>query len=452
MRKTAINTLCTGLAIISLGLPLISSGFAQKVSAEQSAVTMSSGAYNTAIQAPVIKPTWSFPVIPTDSAPYSEQTVAVAVNNKVFAIDSNHRLVALEASSGRKLWQYGDQLTPILIQSNGIIYGMTQSGTIYAVTTSGKKAWTTPLGYTKADHIHRIGSTVYVTQSEHTAAVDAASGKLKWKISEEKDLYHSLDKLMETDGVLIRNYNVQGSLTFEQINAYDAKTGKRLWDNFRTSFPLAVKDGVVYSVTNTFMMEDDDPVNHKVTIAQYDLKTGKAKGDRQYRWTEPKNKDGDYQSGGVSGTAFLYGKDLYIFQGKILASYDFWNYKPDSKPAHKWSQESYGHLSSLSAIHEGRIFYEDYSSNRLTAMKLSTGQFIQFDGDNPTVQADVIGKGVYIGQSDGVFHGYDLMTLKPVFTVNTGSRSFGPTLKSGGMIFIQSGSRLLGVKLPASLK
>jgi hypothetical protein len=85
-------------------------------------------------------------------------------------------------------------------------------------------------------------------------------------------------------------------------------------------------------------------------------------------------------------------------------------------------------------------------------MKLSSGQFIHYDGDNPTVQADVFGKGVYVGQSDGVFHGYDLMSLKPVFAVNTGSRSFGPTLKSGGMIFIQSGNRLLGVKLPASLK
>jgi outer membrane protein assembly factor BamB len=451
MRKMIHSTLFTGLALASIGLPLISDGFTEKASAEQSAVSMSNAAYSTAIQAPVIKPSWSFPVIPIDRNRYPDQAVAIAENGKVFAVDSNHRLVALEASSGRKLWQYGDQLTPILIHSNGLIYGMTQSGSIYAVTASGKKLWTTSLGFTKADHIHQIGSTVYITQSEQTAAIDAASGKLKWKISEDKNSYSGLGEIMETDGVLIRNYNVQGSLTFEQINAYDAKTGKKLWDSFRSSFPLAVKDGIVYSVTNTFMI-DDDPVNHKVTIAQYDLKTGKSKGDRQYRWTEPENKDGVYRSGGIYGSAFLYGKDLYVFQGKILASYDFWNYKPDSKPARKWAQDSYEQLSSLSSIHEGRIFYENSSSDILTAMKLTSGQFIHYGGDNPTVQADVFGKGVYVGQSDGVFHGYDLMTLKPVFTVNTGSRSFGPTLKSGGMIFIQSGNRLLGVKLPASLK
>ncbi|MEC0236427.1 PQQ-binding-like beta-propeller repeat protein [Paenibacillus kribbensis] len=451
MRKTIHSSWLTGLAVASIGLPLIISGFAEKASAEQSAVSMSSGAYSSSIQAPVIKPSWSFPVIPIDRNQYSEQAVAVAENGKVFAIDANHRLVALEGSSGRKLWQYGDQLTPVLIHSNGTIYGMTQNGSIYAVTESGKKVWTTSLGFTKADHIYRIGSTVYITQSEQTAAVDAASGKLKWKISEDKDSYHGLNNLMETDGVLIRNYNVQGSLTSEQINAYDAKTGKKLWESFRNSFPLAVKDGVVYSLANTFMM-DDDPVNRKVTISQYDLKTGESKGDRQYRWTEAENKDGTFQSGGIYGSAFLYGKDLYVFQGKALASYDFWNYKPDSKPARKWSQNGYDQLIPLYSIHEGRVFYQDFNTNGLTAMKLASGQFIHYDGDNPILQADVFGKGVYIGQSDGVFHGYDLMTLKTAFTVNTGSRSFGPTLKSGGMIFIQSGNRLLAVKLPASLK
>ncbi|MDH2334080.1 MULTISPECIES: outer membrane protein assembly factor BamB family protein [Paenibacillus] len=451
MRKTIHSTLFTGLALASIGLPLISDGFTEKASAEQSAVSMSNAAYSTTIQAPVIKPSWSFPVIPIDRNRYPDQAVAIAENGKVFAVDSNHRLVALEASSGRKLWQYGDQLTPVLTYNKGIIYGMTRSGSIYAVTEAGKKVWSTPLGFTEAYGIQRIGPTIYIMQSVQTAAIDAVSGKVKWKISEDKNSYSGLGEIMETDGVLIRNYNVQGSLTFEQINAYDAKTGKKLWDSFRSSFPLAVKDGIVYSVANTFMI-DDDPVNRKVTIAQYDLKTGESKGDRQYRWTEAENKDGTFQSGGIYGSAFLYGKDLYVFQGKILASYDFWNYKPDSKPARKWAQNGYDQLVPLLSIHEGRMFYQDFSTSRLTAMKLSSGQFIHYDGDNPTVQADVFGKGVYVGQSDGVFHGYDLMSLKPVFAVNTGSRSFGPTLKSGGMIFIQSGNRLLGVKLPASLK
>ncbi|TKH41326.1 serine/threonine protein kinase [Paenibacillus terrae] len=452
MKKTIHSSLLTGLAIVSIGLPLTGGGFALKANAEQATVSMSNGAYSSPIQAPVIKPSWSFPVIPIDRNQVPDQAVAVAENGKVFAVDSNHRLVALEGTSGRKLWQYGNQLTPVLIHSNDTIYGMTQSGSIYAVRESGKKAWTTSLGFTKADHIYRIDSTVYITQSEQTAAVDAASGKLKWKISEDKDSYHGLNQLMETDGVLIRNYNVQGSLTFEQINAYDAKTGKKLWESFRTSFPLTIKNGVVYSVVNTFMM-DDDPVNRKITIAQYNLKTGESKGERQYRWTDPENKDGIFRSGGIHGSAFLDGKDLYVFQGKALASYDFWNYKPDSKPARKWSQNGYEQLVPLWSIHEGRMFYQDFSTGGLIAMKLASGQFIHYDyGDNPTIQADVFGKGVYVGQSDGVFHGYDLMTLKPVFTVNIGSRSFGPTLKSGGMIFIQSGNRLHAVKLPASLK
>ncbi|MDY8048608.1 hypothetical protein UY416_20160 [Paenibacillus polymyxa] len=44
MRKTIHSTLFTGLAVASIGLPLISGGFAEKASAEPSAVSMSNGA------------------------------------------------------------------------------------------------------------------------------------------------------------------------------------------------------------------------------------------------------------------------------------------------------------------------------------------------------------------------------------------------------------------------
>ncbi|MNW20381.1 hypothetical protein D3C71_2207620 [compost metagenome] len=68
------------------------------------------------------------------------------------------------------------------------------------------------------------------------------------------------------------------------------------------------------------------------------------------------------------------------------------------------------------------------------------------------MQAAIFGKGVYVGQSDGLLHAYDLISSKPVFTVRTGSREFGPLLKTGGMLLVQSGGKLHGIKLPASLK
>ncbi len=87
-------------------------------------------------------------------------------------------------------------------------------------------------------------------------------------------------------------------------------------------------------------------------------------------------------------------------------------------------------------------------------MKLVDGQEVQWGADNPVVRTEIYGNGVYIGQSDGVFHGYNLQTTAPAFTVNTGSRNYGPTLRSGSTLIIQAqdNGRLIAVQVPKALR
>lgn len=84
-------------------------------------------------------------------------------------------------------------------------------------------------------------------------------------------------------------------------------------------------------------------------------------------------------------------------------------------------------------------------------MKTANGGFLRTAYGVKVVQTDLYGNGLYMGLSDGTLKAYDYTTLKPVFAVKTGAGNFEPTLKSGSMLYVRSGGKLLAVKLPANL-
>ncbi|QQZ58533.1 PQQ-binding-like beta-propeller repeat protein [Paenibacillus sonchi] len=450
MGKGQIFKTLSGAICAALMLPLgVGGGTAQ---AEEAAVSIRNPYYQQ-VEAPVVQPAWSLSVAKPKVVNNLEPVTAVAENGKVFMLQPNGKLAALKAASGAKLWEYGSQLAQRMVYSNGAIYGMTTSGALYKVKEdNGSKVWSAALGYGTADSITVTGGTVYVTQGQKMAAVDAATGKIKWRIAEDPNNYYYGSKALEAEGVVVRNYAVSGAITVSLVAVYDKTTGTKLWEASRQLAPLAIKDGILYSERELFML-DDDPVNRKIQIAAFNLRTGALKGERTYSWTDKAATDGVYHGGGSYSSAFLNGNDLYIHQGQRLVLYDFWNYVSGAEPVKKWAQESYDQRNPLNLVHQDRIYFTDEHSHGLIAMKLANGQYARFDqGENNTVQAAIFGKGVYVGQSDGLLHAYDLISSKPVFTVRTGSPEFAPLLKTGGMLLVQSGGMLHGIKLPASLK
>lgn len=317
MIQSLHKTMIKVLAVTCIASPIAYNGSLSDISAEQAVISTSNPYYNE-VKAPILVPVWTSPLaILKEDRITGQNVTALAENGKVFALQRNEKLVALNATTGKKMWEFGSVLAPLFTYSNGFIYGLTKSGSLYAVNEAGKKAWSASLSLPKATSIQRLGSTIYVTQDSQLAAVDAVSGKIKWKAAEESNNFTGLSELMETDGVVIRSYLSQGALTTGALAAYDSLTGKKLWDHTRQWWPLAVKDGLLYSITNTLMM-DDDAVNRNVKVSVFNVKTGELKGERLYKWTDTENKDGAFTFGGVNGTAFLDGNDFYIFQGKSL--------------------------------------------------------------------------------------------------------------------------------------
>ncbi|MBT2292290.1 PQQ-binding-like beta-propeller repeat protein [Paenibacillus albidus] len=448
MGKNFKKLSCTVCA--ALMLPL--GGGGEIAQAEEAAVR-TSNIYYQQVDAPVVQPAWSLSIARPKVVDNLEPVTAIAENGKVFMMQPNGKLAALKAATGTKLWEFGSQLAQRMVYNNGSIYGMTSAGALYKVKEeNGGKVWSAALSYGAADSITVTGGTVYVTQGQKMAAIDAATGKIKWRIAEDPNNYYYGSKPQEAEGVVVRNYAVSGAITVSLVAVYDKTTGTKLWEASRQQAPLVIKDGILYSERELFML-DDDPVNRKIRIAAFNLRTGTLKGERTYSWTDKASTDGVYHGGGSYSSAFLNGNDLYIHQGQRLALYDFRNYVTGAEPVKKWAQESYDQRTPLGLVHQDRIYFTDENSHGLIAMKLATGQYVRFDqGENDSVQSAVFGKGVYVGQSDGLLHAYDLMSTKPVFTVRTGSREFGPLLKTGDMLLIQSGGKLHGIKLPAALK
>lgn len=451
MKHTIFQRMISTAVITAVILPFAGGLPAPGVSAESAAVS-TGNPYYSKVSAPVRKPLWSFTSAATSTPQSSQSVTAVAENGMVFALQKNYKLVALKAATGQKLWEYGSALAPLFTYSNGTIYGLTQKGALYAVKENGTKLWSADITLPNASNITRIGSVIYVIQRSTIAAVDAASGKIKWKITEANSNYYGLEQLTESDGVVLRSYIGESTLALPALAAYDAKTGKKLWEQYRQSFPLAIKDGLLYSEKRLEML-DDDPVNRKILISVLNVKTGELKGERFYRWTDTKSADRMFQSRAAYGSAFLESDQLYVFQGEKIARYDFWKYTEDGKPAQVWEQSLMENEVPLNKVLQQRMLYYNYSSGSLSAMKLANGQFLRLnEGENPVVQLDIFGNAIYAGQSDGLFHVYDLLSFKPLFTVNAGSRDFLPSLKTGNMLIVRSGGKLLGVRLPASVK
>ncbi|GGD58582.1 outer membrane protein assembly factor BamB family protein [Paenibacillus nasutitermitis] len=440
------------IAMLSVTAALLASGLTgtSAVHAEKPVINSSTPIYG-AVSAPAVKPLWSVPLAKFDQYGMSV-TSALAEDGRVFALVAGGKLAAYDGTSGKNLWKYGAGLKPVLAYDQKVVYGLSKDGAILAIKDNGNKKWAADIHADKADSIQPIGDTIYVTQNLTLFALERETGKLRWKKTETDGSYSSgLTDILVSDGVVLRSYNVQGALSSNQINAYDVKTGKQLWTSFRQQSPLVVKEGLVYSVMDLFMIGEEDSVKKSLHIAVINLKTGVKKGERVYKWTAQPEVIGQYQFGGAHGSAFLDGEDLYIYQDQAVAKYNFSAYSKDGKAIQRWNAPNPRDYQPLYNVHEGRLLYQNLHDRSILALKTINGQTIQFPAGIQPVQTDLYGNGLFVARADGTLDAYDFTASKPVFSVKTGFRDFNPTLKSGNMIYIRSGGILSAVKLPVGM-
>lgn len=433
---------------------LVTSSLSLPVIAEKADISIHNGAAFSKIKVPELKPSWSLKVdnkLERIDNAFSGNN-AVAEEGKVFTIVGK-KLVALDAKTGKQLWSYGKNLTPYVVYDNGIIYGLSGDQKPFALNAkTGKVNW---LSKSSAFVKEQLGmeaivptsDSLYVIKGSATFAFDKTTGKLRWKADEPGG--NGTDYLEESNGVILRTFLVQGALTNVQLDAFDKKTGKKLWGIFGQGDAIRIKDGLVYSVDyhSELMTDYESLPERKVIVNIYNLKTGVKKGTREYNWK--RSEEPPYPYG--QGDLIVHGDKIYIQQADKVAEYDFDSYKPNPVPLRTF-KIPYGDNWTLIDIVQDRLIFRNSSTNEITGMKMVNNRQVGWYGDAPFAQIDVYGNGVYRAQRNGTLLGTNLLTTNPIFRVTTGSDLHGATLKTGDMIIIQAEGKLLGVKLPASLK
>jgi len=428
-----------------------------RASAETADVSVQNWYSYQRITVPELKPAWTLQVdnylIMND--PYIGKQ-AIAEEGKVFTFAEN-KLVAIDAKTGKRLWTYGKNLTPYVIYSKGVIYGLSGPGNHkpYALNAkTGKVKWQSDKSTwidtrMRTESLIPTADTLYVIKGSVTFAFDLATGKLKWEVDEPLAEGNGTAYLEESDGVVLRTFYVQGDLSTIQLNAYDKKTGKMLWSHLDQGEALQIKDGLVYSVdySSPLLSENQSLPDRKLLLNVFNLKTGTKKGNREYNWIMSGDPPYEYGRMGV----FLSGGKLYIDQGDRVAQYDFDQYKSGAAPLRTF-QHSYGDDWMLLNIDKERLIYQNQTTREIMGIKLANGQEVVWNGDAPFTQLDVYGKGIYRAQLNGTLLAINMATTMPVFRVKTGVDLHGKTLKTDGMLIIQAEGKLLGVKVPASLQ
>ena len=445
LKRIAAGVLAGLLVTSSLSLP---------VNAEKANISSNNGAVFSKIKVPELKPSWSLKVDNTldqiDNA--SSGNNAAAEDGKVFTFVGK-KLLAVDAKTGKQLWSYGKNLVPYIVYDNGVIYGISGDNKPFALNAkTGKVKWLSKsstfideqLGM---EAIVPTSDSLYVIKGSATFAFDKTTGKLRWKADEPGG--NGSDYLEESNGVILRTFLVQGALTNVQLDAFDKKTGKKLWGVFGQGEAIRIKDGLVYSVDyhSQLMTDYDSHPERKVIVNIYNLKTGVKKGTREYNWKRSGEPPYPYGQGNI----LVHGDKIYIQQAEKVAEYDFDAYKPNPVPIRTY-KIPYGDNWTLIDLVQDRLIFKNDSTNEITGIKMVSNRQVGWYGDAPFAQIDVYQKGVFLAQRNGTLLGINLLTTKPVFRVTTGSDLHGTTLKTGDMIIIQAEGKLIGVKLPASLK
>ncbi|WP_339265397.1 PQQ-binding-like beta-propeller repeat protein [Paenibacillus sp. FSL W8-0187] len=452
LRRLIIASIAAGLLTVHgvLAVP------PTQVNAEPADVSVRNWYPSSVFEVPEVKPSWTVKVdnyLDMDDENYLGRQ-AIAEDGKVFAF-TGKKLIAIDASTGKRLWSYGKDLKPYVVFHNGVIYGLSGDQMPYALNAkTGKLKWQSNTSIymdtrLRTEVLVPTVDTLYAIKGSSTFAFDAATGKLRWKTNEPSGEGHGTDYLQEADGVILRTFYIQGALTSLQLTAYDKKTGKKLWDHFGQGEALQIKNGLVYSVDyySPLLTDYQSLPDRKVIVNVYNLKTGVKKSSRDYSWKMSGEPPYEYGGGGL----FINQGKLYMDQGNKVAEYNFDTYKKGEVPLRTFPRPYGGDWELIGLVQE-RLIFKDIMTRELAGIKLANGEQIDWRGDAPVAQIDVYGKGLYRAQRNGTLLGINMLTTLPVFRVTTGADLHESTLKTNGMIIIQAEDKLLGVKVPASLK
>jgi outer membrane protein assembly factor BamB len=175
------------------------------------------------------------------------------LNNMVYVGGTDDNLYAMAANTGEVIWKFhavtstiGIRQTPVV--GNGMVYFGDIFGNFYAIDVkTGNPVWSYPVPSGDAIYSNQatlVDQTVFVTFLSSIVALDATTGKQKWKSTSFNNIGYAIKTPAYENGILYAE-GVQNGSSFP-LAAYDAATGKLLWvSNIPNPERLAISSAAV---------------------------------------------------------------------------------------------------------------------------------------------------------------------------------------------------------------
>jgi len=382
---------------------------------------------------PLASPRWTVDYgRPSDGDSWSDDRIVASETHAYYI--QNGKLVALELSSGRRVWAFGADIASIAYADDAV-YALTETGALSRLSAStGAERWRTQIDdAADAGVVIAEPGTVYVKYAGGLNAIDADTGHWQWR---NTDAYSYGTPVPLRDIVLFATAE-SGAITLNVTYGIDKATGRTLWR--AQGVPLQVRSDVTY-LRDTYPIGDDERYGLKLDVIS--TATGESLGFRPFL---PLPEGRDRLTGGAE-RAVVDGDDV------IAVSFDDKVYRThlDADPNNvSLLQEG----SDFAGPFGGKLFFAARGGVGLYSRDLFDNARLDYNGlDNLIGRLDVHGNGLFVGQTDGELFVFDVSTGRALFRYETGAKHFGPFRVVGGVLLVQTEEKLYAFDLPAELR
>lgn len=177
-------------------------------------------------------------------------------NVYIASMDDNEKgkaaMVCMNAQNGTIRWKYTlrHSVRSSIAATDGCVFAQDVNGWLYALDAeTGKLVWEKDLKMNKQvpldDGLVTDGDILYAGTGRTLSAFQAKSGKLIWQNKDWDTSHGTVSTFSVQDGVII------GHAFWEATYANDARTGRKLWSKgFGFGSPIALHNGLAYYISN----------------------------------------------------------------------------------------------------------------------------------------------------------------------------------------------------------
>lgn len=212
-------------------------------------------------------------------------STTIAQSNLYVAFDRT--IEKLDSKTGKVLWTFsapGGVYTPVTI-AQGVVYIVPQDSAIIALNaTSGKQLWQTSQHFNGSVVV--VQNIIYAINSDSDAltALDASNGHILWQRQPAP-----ISRIVAADGIIYGTATIESASVpaYAVLNAFNASDGTELWHKTFSGQSLVntpqIVDGMLYTVSTVDNKGANPPDRHSYVYA-FDAQNG----DLRWRSSEIK--------------------------------------------------------------------------------------------------------------------------------------------------------------------